>query len=205
MPAFASAQVLAPAPAPVAPAPATGPGFGDTDAFAFTVEEILGFQNQEFGEEDEPLNLDDRGMQPTFRGDLGFHSIDASGLTLGGAIGLEVIFLDSPGSGDDDGSLTIIRIRPRIGYAGSKSPYLGFWIRGGPSIFHIGADFGEGSTQNTNTLAASFEVYGVITPFPSLAILLGPNADFNLWGKTEHDRDAAVSTVGASIGIAVIP
>jgi hypothetical protein len=173
-----------------APAAPQGAGFGERDAFLFSVERIFGFQSQKSCVDDSCQTLDSVGLHPFYWGHIGLFSQQTSGLNYGSLVGFTYL---KDGFGDDD--VAILRLGPRIGYAGSLQPALGYWLRGGPSLF---AGFSDG--DDAFSLAASFEAMAVVVPVPHFGLLFGPNVDIHLWGE-QGDVDYQLSAIGFSAGL----
>ena len=147
--------------------------FGNRDSFVLSVERIFGFQSQKFCEDDNCTTLDSAGIHPFYWGNIGLFSIQANGLNFGSLIGFTYIdeFFD-------DDPVGVLRLGPRIGYAGTLQKSLGYWLRGGPSFFGF---FSDG--DDAYNFAASFEALATVTPVPRFSILFGPNVDVHIWGK----------------------
>ncbi len=89
----------------------------------------------------------------------------------------------------------MLRLGPRIGYAGTLQKSLGYWLRGGPSFFGF---FSDG--DDAYNLTASIEALATITPAPRFSILFGPNVDVHVWGK-QGDEDTEFRAIGFSAGM----
>ncbi len=195
----ASAQTLNPY------GPRAERGFGHRDAFAFTLEQVFGFEHLELGSEDSNGNshtqsYDTKPMGALYWGDVGLFSVSQNGLTLGTLLGFTHVFVPSGsdsavGNGSEDA--TIIRLKPRIGYAGAATPSFGYWLRGGPSFFTAFS----GSDNQVYSFAAGAEAYVVITPYPHFSVLLGPNFDINIFGRDHDGNPAKVTQYGMSVGL----
>lgn len=172
-------------------------GFGRRDSFVFSVEHVAGFQTLELaigdddGDDNSP-SLDSVGLHPTYWGNLGVFTISDSGLTFGAVLGVTQLLARDEDALED--SITIVRVEPRIGYAGSTNQSFGYWVRGGPSVFviesaEVGYTFGFGA-----------EAYAVITPVPHFGVLVGPTFDFLPVGDYDG-RDFTYSAFGISAGV----
>lgn len=200
----ASALLAWPAPARSQEAQPTDGGFGSRDSLVVSVERIFGFQTQEFGgdDDDDSQDYDSLGMSPIFWGNVGIFSVSSSGLTFGTTLG--VGYLDSP-LFDDDTSFTLVRLGPRIGYAGStQTKWFGYWLRGGPSalIAFVNQDSDDPDQDDdatTYAFAISAEAYAVITPVPHFGLLIGPHADIHIFGDSEGE-DFKYQTFGLTLG-----
>lgn len=166
-------------------------GFGNRDSFVFSVENIFGFQHLEFGQSGSSgsASIDSKVMDPFFWGNVGLFGMYDNGLTLGGVVGLTHEFQ----KGDD---FTILRLKPRVGYAGSATQYFGYWLRGGPSLY---SSF-SGDTQ-INVLSLGAEAYAVVTPVPHLGILIGPNVDISVYGRDNHSTKEKLTEYGLMCGL----
>jgi hypothetical protein len=166
--------------------------FGERDAFVFSVERILGFQQQDLGER----TYDSMGLQPLYWGNVGLFGIWDSGLTFGATFGFT--YLKSELFNDDDDGVAIMRVGPRIGYAGSTTTAgVGYWLRGGPSGL-----FAISDNDSDYAFAASIEAYAVFTPVPHLGILVGPHADFHLFGdEVDGESESEFSSFGLTVGV----
>lgn len=173
-----------------------GGGFGKRDAFVLSVERILGFQDQNYGD----ASLDSTGFHPVLWAQLGLFDVSEGGLTWGTLVGFTHVRAT-----DGDSSFSIFTLLPRVGYAGSTTDSFGFWIRGGPGGRLI-ADHDAGESRYTVSLGG--ELYGVITPAPHVGILIGPHAEFNLFGGDSEDcppgqdcPDPEYQSLGLTIGL----
>lgn len=146
-------------------------GFGNRDAVLFSVENVLGLEHFVMGS----LSVDARPMTPLYWGNLGVSVVDRSGFTFGGTFGASHVFLDSK----DQRDVTLVRLRPRVGYAGSTTQWFGYWLRGGPSMML--ARLGGDDTVVSALFGA--EAYAVITPVPHLGLLIGPSLDYGVYTK----------------------
>ncbi len=213
-PAFAQAPPPAPPSAvpaaaqPVAP-PATGadgtfkpesgstpsssfPGFGQRDAFVLSFENVLGFMSQTTGSDNREESVASAGTIPSLIwGDIGLFGVSEGGFTYGALVGVEHWFL----KGDD---LTILRLRPRIGYGTSfpKARRIGVWLRTGPSWMVVF----EGDTR-LNYLAWSIDGFIVVKPAEHVGILCGPTADIHLIGRDNHGNSEKYQVIGLSVGL----
>lgn len=192
---FAAVALLLAAPASAQMTNPYGPraerGFGNRDSFVFSVENIFGFEHLELGQSgsSDTTSIDSKVMDPFFWGNVGLFGMYDSGLTLGAVVGLTHEFQ----KGDD---FTILRLKPRVGYAGSATQYFGYWIRGGPSLYtSVSGD----STVNVFSFGA--EAYGVITPVPHLGILVGPNADISIYGHDNQGNKWKLTEYGLECGL----
>lgn len=168
-------------------------GFGEEDTFVLSVERIFGFQSQDFGDDDDSPSIDSTGLYPPLWGNLGFFSVSEGGLSFGTTVGLTHLSGDLF---DEDESVTMVRLGPRVGYAGgTHTPVFGYWVRGGPSTLMFFSDDSE-----TYTFAVSLEAYAVIRPVSHFGVLVGPHADIHLYGKSE-DEDAEYSSIGLTVGL----
>ncbi|MEZ4219827.1 MAG: hypothetical protein R3B13_02780 [Polyangiaceae bacterium] len=164
-------------------------GFGERDSFVLSLERMFGFQQQKTCG-DSCQTLDSIGLHPFYWGHLGLFSMRSNGLNFGALVGFT--YLDEF-IGDE--AVAIMRLGPRVGYAGALQKTVGYWLRGGPSFFAI---FTDG--DDTTTLAGSIEALAVVTPAPHMGILFGPNVDIHIWGKS-GDEDAEFSSIGLSAGL----
>ncbi len=175
------------------------PGFGERDAFVFSVENVFGFQSQSFGDTD----IDSKGLQPAFWGDVGLFGVRSSGFSYGALLGVSHLRL-SQSSSSNTSSITVLRLGPRLGWAGAtKNSFLGFWLRGGPSVFALTTDDDSSDASWFYALAISAEAYMVITPAPHLGIVAGPHFDIHLIGNDPDgsDDEAKYSSVGFGVGL----
>lgn len=173
-----------------------GGSFGERDSFAFTVENLLGIVTTSVGQGDESSSVDTLGMLPPYWGDVGLFSMSPNGFNWGALVGFEHLAVT------DGADVTLLKLRPRLGWATSKNQTLGAWLRGGPSLMmaHSGAEDG-GDAQTSELFALGFEGYVVITPAEHVGILFGPHADFHLVGHASEGDDPTYSSYGLSFGL----
>lgn len=163
--ALASASLVFAAPAF---AQEKGAEFGSRDEFVLSLEKLAGYQSQEFG----GASLEGLGFHPFFWGSVGLHSVQSSGLTFGVLLG--ATYLNSPASdsNDESDSLTLLQLRPRIGYAGWLERSLGYWVRIGPTLVMV---------MNDDDSAYSFgvggEAYAVVRAAKHVGVLGGIHFD----------------------------
>jgi len=171
-----------------------GGRFGQRDAFVLSVERIVGFQNQKFDEDGG--SVDSTGLQPVYWGSLGLFSMSSSGLNFGALFGVTRLDLDQGFFGDPDGlEVTLVQLRPRIGYAGTeKEGRFGYWVRGGPTLVYAHSE-----DNDSQAFAAGFEAYAVFFPAPRIGVMLGPHAEFHLAGS--GDGDPYYKSTGLTAGI----
>jgi len=192
----ATCALLALAPASVRAQDAPGEGFGKRDSLAFTVENLLGFVS----------NLGRvRRRSPVVRyprdaasllGDLGLFSMSPTGFNWGALVGVGAPRIS------DSGDATVLRLRPRVGWAVSKNDKVGFWLRGGPSLLMFRATGDEDSSSSSQAmLALGAEAYAVFTLVEHVGILVGPHADIHLLGSASEGDDPSFSTFGVSLGL----
>lgn len=187
-----SAQTAMAQPEQPAAAEEEGDRFADRDTFVLSIERFLGFQSQEFGGGDNSPTYDSTGMQPIYWGNVGLFGISSSGLALGTTIGF-TYFESNLFDDDDDSGAGILRLGPRIGYAGSTDRReFGYWVRGGPTLLAVFSD-----EEMTMMLAGTIELYAVIRPVEHLGILVGPHADIHITGED----DAEYSSLGLTFGL----
>ncbi len=172
-------------------------GFGNRDSFVFSVENVFGFQHLEFGQSGSSgtTSIDTKVMHPFFWGNVGFFGVYDSGLSLGGLVGVthEFVHNDAFNPGHD---FTILRLKPRVGYAGSVTPFFGYWVRGGPSLFStISGD------SKVNIFSFGGEAYAVVSPVPHFGILIGPNADIYIYGRDNHGKKESLTAYGLTCGL----
>lgn len=177
---------------------AAGPGFGARDSFVLSVERIFGFQTQELGDGDEDPTIDSVGLYPFLWGNVGLFGVEDGGLSYGTTIG--VGHLTSP-SIDNETTLTLVRVGPRIGYAGhvATTPWFGYWLRGGPS-FLLAFIEDEDDDATSYAIAATLEAYAVMTPVPHFGVLLGPHIDIHIHGDAEGE-DFVYRSYGLTLGL----
>lgn len=183
--------------------------FGQRDELIVSIERLFGFQSVDYG--GDGGSVDTTGFQPYWWAGLGVFSMSSSGLNFGALFGVTRIQLE-----DDDSSLTgnIFQLRPRIGYGGTdKEGRFGYWVRLGPSaIVTFSESESTSSTGQTRSdsssgyaLGVGGEAYAVFFPAPHVGVLLGPHADFHLYGKDDNDdpddRDPEYSAFGLTAGI----
>ncbi len=171
-------------------APASTGKFGERDAFLFTVERIFGFQSQKQCLDDSCQTIDSVGLHPIYWGHIGLFGQQDNGLNYGSLIGFTYLreFL-----GSDDAAL--LRLGPRVGYAGTLQKNIGYWLRGGPSLF---TTFSDG--DDAVSVEASVEAFAVVTPVDRVGLLFGPNIDIHLWGK-QGDADFQLRAIGFSFAL----
>jgi hypothetical protein len=166
-------------------------GFGSRDAFVFSAERVFGYQSQDVGE----TTIDSLGMYPTYWGNVGLFGVWASGLTFGSTFGFT--YLDGSLFDDDESGIGLLRVGPRIGYAGTTDrKAFGYWVRGGPSGLFTFSD-----EDSSYAFAASIELYAVIMPVPHFGILVGPHADIHLFGEEEGDEETEYGSIGLTAGL----
>ena len=175
---------------PPSRAQAADAGFGNRDAFVLSVERIAGFQSQDFG--GNSGSIDTLGFQPLYWGGLGLFGVWETGLTLGALIGATRI--DSEIFGDENETITLLQLRPRIGYAGTLQKNFGFWVRGGPTYIMAFSD--DEDEDASRILALGGELYAVITPVPHVGILFGPHAEFHVTGTDDDEYSSYGLTLG---------
>lgn len=178
--------------APVAPGKS---GFGDRDAFVLSVERMFGYQQQEIDDR----THDSVGLHPVYWGHLGLFSVSQSGLTFGALLGASYLRLGSDSSDPlddgDDTEVAILRVAPRIGYAGSVDAKVGYWLRAGPSAL-----FAITEGNDAKLFALGFEALAVVTPVAHVGILFGPNVDIHLYGR-QGDEKTEYKALGLSAGL----
>lgn len=205
LPATALAQEAVPA--------ESGGEFGERDSFVLGVERVFGFNSQEISVGDASQTIDSTGLFPAYWGHIGLYSMTSSGLNYGALVGVgHQRFSDD----DDDTNTTFVRLGPRIGYAGSLRPGVGYWAKGGPSvIFGMTKDQEQDSTGVSQTvestayaLAFSAELYAVIIPVPHVGFVFGPHMDINITGSISQDaggqsqdEDYGYGSLGLTAGI----
>lgn len=187
--AFAIASpALAQSESPPAPAKSVE-GFGKRGTFVFDLTHLLGYTTDKIGD----ASLDGRGFFPNaFGPQLGFHGINDGGLTYGAEVGLWRV----SGSGSGDKSIYLMNIGPRLGYAGSFEPKVGYWIRGGPTMLLAAPSSGDASYY----FDLSIEAFGVFTPTEHFGVMFGPYYDVGVLGKS-GSRDEKYSSFGFSVGL----
>ncbi|HMR08120.1 MAG TPA: hypothetical protein PKA88_20205, partial [Polyangiaceae bacterium] len=123
-------------------------------------------------------------------GHIGLFGQQDNGLNYGSLIGFTYLreFL-----GSDDAAL--LRLGPRVGYAGTLQKNIGYWLRGGPSLF---TTFSDG--DDAVSVEASVEAFAVVTPVDRVGLLFGPNIDIHLWGK-QGDADFQLRAIGFSFAL----
>jgi hypothetical protein len=162
-------------------------GFGKRDSFVFSLERVLGVQNQDFGGD---FDIDSKALHPIFWGHLGLFAVNDGGFSAGALIGFSHLDLDG------DSSITIARLGPRLGYAGALTPSLGYWLRAGPSFLLLSSE------EDTSwALGVSIEPMAVITPVDHFGILFGIHADVHIVGEEEGDEESEYSSAGMSLGL----
>ncbi len=192
LPAVASAQEAAPAES----------HFGQRDSFVVSIERIFGFQGQKFGE----LNNDSIGFHPALWGNVGLFAMTQNGLNFGTTVGLSHT---RDLTGDSKGSLTFVRLGPRIGYAGWMKQDFGYWLRGGPSaLFAFLNSETKDSAGNTDSSSSdaeyfqlSLEAYVVIMAADHVGILVGPHVDIHLFHTGDASDDAVFRSAGLTAGL----
>ncbi len=174
----------------------SGGDFGARDSFAFTVENVFGYVSTSIGVGDETVSVDMMGLLPPYWGDVGLFSMSTSGINWGALLGFEHLVPK------DGGNMTMVKLRPRVGYATSKKNWLGFWLRGGPSVL-LARESGDEDSDSSRSalLALGFEACAVMMPVDHIGILLGPHADIHLLGSASQGDDPSYSSYGLSFGL----
>ncbi len=166
-------------------------GFGKRGTFLIAVDNVLGFEVEKFGRDEEGSS--NMGSFPgVFGPRLGLHGAFSSGVTLGSNLGLSLLRA-SQGSGDGSGFLAF-QVSPRVGYAGSVSSSLGFWLRAGPS-FRVVMPDGDDATV---LAGLGGELFLVATPVDHFGVMFGPTCDVGVAGDRERSR---YTSYGLSIGL----
>jgi opacity protein-like surface antigen len=120
----------------------------------------------------------------------------------------------------DDPTISQFLIHPRVGYSFVIDETFAVWPRAGITYGNVKIEntqpnpTGTGTvdtTESTSTLALSLDVPVVISPIENFAILIGPFVDFGVSGTQTResdpggsapDRDAKLTSIGLSMGIA---
>jgi hypothetical protein len=164
-------------------------GFGKRSHGVFSIENALGFLEQNFSDNGHTESIDTKGfLAGLFGPRLAIHGIADSGLTYGLRFGFWHLE-DLHGNGHPP---TFVELSPRIGYAGAVQPVLGYWLRTGPSFFF----FHEGTDDNT-WFDWSFEAFGVLTPTDHFGVLIGPTVDIGI----NESHYVKYGTIGLAIGL----
>jgi hypothetical protein len=154
---------------------------------------------------------------------LAFDYLPIDGLTVGGSFMVihqtgETKAQDTtPGFPNDLGnkhevSSTLVLFEPRVGYALPFNNILGLWPRAGFEWYHASTsdrDLARTPAQGSSKAwgrgdlyQLALEVMLVISPFPHVAILVGPYADIGLGGSgrmwASDTNPAGVTTIGPS-------
>jgi hypothetical protein len=136
---------------------------------------------------------------------LGFDVVVPGGFTVGGSLGFVSgtgkTKVESSAGGSveqDDGTLTILAVAPRVGFAVPLTSFIAFWPRVGGTIYSISSEStGQGATPTTNKtsltgIGLNLEPMFVLSPADHFGIVAGPVVDIPLTGKSSTTRTPAV-------------
>lgn len=160
-------------------------GFGKRASFLFALDNAFGVSADRANSGSATTFL---GAFPGIFGPrIGLHGASSGGLTGGVNLGLTYL------SVRDDGIL-VLSVAPRIGYATSASPTVGFWFRGGPNFHSLS---GSAAGEGTALVGIGGEAFVVITPVDHFGVMIGPTAEASVDGS---DNDKYTS-IGFSVGL----
>jgi hypothetical protein len=160
-------------------------GFGKRASFLFTLDNALGVSSDRANDGPAATYL---GAFPGIFGPrIGLHGASAAGITGGANVGLT--YRSAGGDG-----IVLLSVAPRIGYATSVSPTVGFWLRGGPQFHFIG---GSGGGSSTSMVGVGGEAFVVLTPVDHFGLMIGPTAEATLSGT----RDDKYTSIGLAVGL----
>jgi hypothetical protein len=117
---------------------------------------------------------------------LAIDYLASSGVTFGGAVGVQFV------EGDGDGWL----LAPRIGYFARPGRSFGLWPRAGLTLLYIE----DGSSDGDNATALTLEMPLEFLVSHGAAITLTPFAEIGL-GGSENDQDRTITEIGLQFGL----
>lgn len=186
-------------PIPAAAADVDGPpqkGFGQRASFVFGVDNVVGFASERVGNGDKESSVDFSGIFPGYFGPrIGLHGIFSNGVTLGVNLGATFARLGSDGRDSENRFVTTLA--PRIGYASSLKPTVGYWLRLGPSFRMI---WPKRETDREIHVGLGFEALGVVTPVEHFGVTVGPMIDVGVFGDRDGQK-RSFTTLGLGLGL----
>ena len=160
------------APAPLSP---SASAFGKQGSMSVAAERLFGISHTSPSSGSSVTTFSflggsglEAGVAPYSIPRVGFDYFPADGLSFG--LGAEVATVD-----ESSGSMTIVGMNPRVGYAAPVSEGLSFWPRVGLS--YVNASI---SSQSSYVLAATLEVQVVVTPLRHFGFMIAPTLDVGL-------------------------
>jgi hypothetical protein len=170
---------------------AAAPGFGKRETVILSIENVFGIMSEEIYESGKngSLSTDSKGflVSGNFGLRAGVHGVLGSGITLGTGLGFEA-FKNT--ERDSSSTVSLYRIAPRVGYAGSIDSKLGFWLRTGPTISIL-----KESSETLTFWDWSIDVFGVWTPVEHFGLLVGPTFDIAFAGNASPDNGPSDSDI----------
>lgn len=138
---------------------------------------------------------------------LGYQYATQSGLIGGFLVGMQRLHLTQEVSPsrrepDDGTNVTLVELRPRIGY-GVLQPGVGGWVRVGPNAMYVRA-----SGETSYAISAGFDAGLVVSPIPRVGILFGMGVDLALTGKSIPEEGAnrsySMATRSFTLGLVTV-
>ena len=179
--------------------------FGDKSQLAITGENLFVFSSERFGEHfpdgEHSVTTTRFGFlysqgSATPRGpQAGIHFFIIPSLSIGATLGYE-----SRGGSEtqpegmrgiitrDTENISTFVIVPKVGYALMFTNVVGFWFRGGPGYFRVGATNPiDTRIKDVNSYGLlSLDAFFVISPVQHFGFYLGPQGDISFTGTHSH-------------------
>jgi hypothetical protein len=178
------------------------PNFGRRSHLIVSVENILGGASESIstsqtasGEEN---NLNSNGLFAGYTGPrVGVHAAFGPSITAG--MGLGVWAVKDTTSKTNPQTTSVVRVAPRIGWIPALGPFLGLWLRAGPTFVVLNAP----TTGKITFVDLSFDALVAWTPFQHFGVIAGPQFDVALSGKSEGSSDLRYQSTAFFAGLFV--
>jgi hypothetical protein len=163
------------------------PNFGRRSHLIVTAENILGGASESISTSQstsgEETSLNSNGLFAGYTGPrVGAHAAFGPSITAG--MGLGVWAVKDTTSKDKPQTTSVVRVAPRIGWIPALGPFLGLWLRAGPTFVVLDAPNGK-----LTFVDLSFDALVAWTPFQHFGVIVGPQFDVAVSGKSEGSSD----------------
>ena len=164
------------------------PNFGRRSHLIVTIENILGGASESINQSstDSSETLNSNGLFSGYTGPrFGVHAAFGPSLTAG--TGLGVWKVRDTTSTTQAFSTTIVRLAPRVGWIPALGPALALWLRVGPTLVRTSSTAPAGDTVTFWDL--SFDALVAWTPYQHFGVIVGPQFDVGVSGKSSGVSD----------------
>ncbi len=161
------------------------PRFGARGPAIVSIENVFGYSTQEFHATNASgtRSIDHVGFTPggIVGLSLGIHGV-TSHFTYGATFG----YWGAHSTNDDGSAKTakIFHLGPRLGYAFAVNDNVGFWLRGGPTLYVFDQYLVDGTIT---AFDVSLDAYFVYSPTPHFGVMIGPSFDFSVLGHVHEN------------------